>query len=478
MNPIKEIIVTYVTNALWTTCIVALVTSLLMRALRRCPSSYQHTLWVAALLLAVALPFASVRGPRSNDSAKSTSRLGASTAQSVETGKGGSPAWIMWRHMRHGSQPLQFDPFLVGLLALIYVGFVSYRAARLCRGWWALGTLLRRSSEKQISPAIRAVVEQCRLLLGMKSVPILISLEGKGPATLGIRDPVLVLPEWFLSQASQDELSSTLCHELAHIRRQDFLLNLVYELLLVPISFHPAAALIKIRIDQTRELACDEIAAESLPTSTQYARSLLSIARSMAANQRPARAVGYALGLFDTNTLENRIMNILAKSNRIRRTRARASALATLVLLLVTCFGVTGFSIQVAQPTSTEADLQQFVGTWHAKFKSKTFLTINLANHQGKLTGTASHGRVGTNDVGELTDAQELEGSDPIEDAKLTGGILRITTKDGDSKDTLQFEMKIIGANQAQIQILIPPAEARHAPPIKPWRLERAKSGQ
>ena len=284
MNPIKEIIVTYVTNALWMTCVVALTTSLLTRALRRCPSSYRHTLWVAALLLAVVLPFASVRGPRSNDSARSTSRLGASTAQTAETGKAGSPAWVIWRQMRHGSQPLRFGPFLVGLVVLVYVGFVLYRAARLCRGWWALGALLRRSSEKQISPATRAVIEQCHLLLGMKPVPILMSLEGKGPATLGIRDPVLVLPEWFLSQASQDELSSTLCHELAHVRRQDFLLNLVYELLLLPISFHPAAALIKIRIDQTRELACDEIAAERLSTSTQYARSLLSIARSMAAN--------------------------------------------------------------------------------------------------------------------------------------------------------------------------------------------------
>ena len=171
-------------------------------------------------------------------------------------------------------------------------------------------------------------------------------------------------------------------------------------------------------------------------------------------------------------------MNILAKSNRIRRTGARASALATLVLLLVTCFGVTGFSIQVAQPTSTDADLQQFVGTWHAKFKGKTFLTILLEKQQGRLTGTASHGRVGTNDVGELTGAEELEGSDPIQDATLTNGILRITTKDGDSKETIQFEMKIIGANQAQIQIVIPPAEASQVPPLKPWKLERAKSGQ
>ena len=113
------------------------------------------------------------------------------------------------------------------------------------------------------------------------------------PATLGFRNPVLVLPEWLLSQASENELTSTFCHELAHIRRRDFLFNLVYEVFLLPISFHPAAVLIKARIDQTRELACDEIAAESMSTRTQYARSLLRVAQSMAANQGPAMT-GYA----------------------------------------------------------------------------------------------------------------------------------------------------------------------------------------
>jgi beta-lactamase regulating signal transducer with metallopeptidase domain len=326
MNPINEIVVTYVTNALWMTCVIAAVTVLLSRALRRGPSSHRHALWVAALLLTVLLPFASLRGSRNNDKLNSESVAAASAVQPGETGFSGDSSWALWRRMRHGGHPVQFGPLWVGFVALLYLGFIFYRAVRLYRGWQSLRAMLRKSSEPQIPPAMRTVVEQCHSLLGMKPVPILLSLEGKGPATLGIHNPVLVLPEWFFSQASEDELSSVLGHELAHIRRHDFLLNLVYELLILPISFHPAAALIKARIDQTRELACDEIAAECLSTRTQYARSLLSIAQSMAANQRPA-TVGYALGLFDTNTLEDRIMNVLAKANRFRKTWARASAL-------------------------------------------------------------------------------------------------------------------------------------------------------
>jgi beta-lactamase regulating signal transducer with metallopeptidase domain len=475
MNPMNEIIVTYVTNALWMTCVIAAVTVLLSRALRRGPALHRHALWVAALLLTVLLPFASLRGSRNNDKRRSESVAAASAVQPGETGFSGDSSWALWRRMRHGGHPVQFGSLWVGFVALLYLSFIFYRAVRLYRGWQSLRAMLGKLSEPQIPPAMRTVVEQCHSLLGMKPVPILLSLEGKGPATLGIHSPVLVLPEWFFSQASEDELSSVLGHELAHIRRHDFLLNLVYELLIVPISFHPAAALIKARIDQTRELACDEIAAECLSTRTQYARSLLSVAQSMAANQRPA-TVGYALGLFDTNTLEDRIMNVLAKANRFRRTWARASALGASVLLITTCLGVLGFSIQVTQPHNTDANLQPFVGTWQARFKGKVFETIKLEKQRGKLTGSVRGTDIEVDKDGELTSAHANDSSDPdpIVEARLASGILRITIKEKDSEDTIQFEMKPTGPDQAELRILAPP----DVPAPKPWKLERVKDGQ
>ena len=74
---------------------------------------------------------------------------------------------------------------------------------------------------------------------------------------------------------------------------------------------------------------------------------------------------------------------------------------------------------------------------------------------------------------GELTDVEVLDGSDAIVEAKLTSRILRIT-----EEDAIQFEMKVTGADQAQLQIVIPPDVAGKVPAPKPWKLERAKSGQ
>jgi beta-lactamase regulating signal transducer with metallopeptidase domain len=472
MNAINEIVVSYVANVLWMTCVIAAVASLLAHALRPCPSSYRHALWVAALFLAVLVPFASLRGSRNSDEPRTVPVAEVSTLHSAETAHSGTSSPTLWRQFWHGSEPIQFGAIVVRFVIALYMSFIFYRALRLYRGWWSLRAVLQQSSKRPMPPAMHNLVEQCQSSLGRKGVPILWSSEGKGPATLGIRNPVVVLPDWFLSQASQDEFSSTLIHEFAHIQRRDFFWNLVYELLILPIAFHPAATLIKVRIGQTRELACDEIAAASMPTRTQYARALLSIAQSLAAKQHPA-TVGYAMGLFDANTLEDRIMNVFAKANRIRESRAQASAVGTLALLLVTCLGVSGFSIQVNQ-LSTEADLQQFVGTWHAKFKGKTFMTVELEKQNGKLTGSVSHGQVRVDEkTGEMTSAEERDGSDPIVEAKLTGGVLRITTKEEGSHETLQAEIKLTGIDQAEIRLLVPPEES--VPAFKPWKLERTK---
>jgi hypothetical protein len=117
----------------------------------------------------------------------------------------------------------------------------------------------------------------------------------------------------------------------------------------------------------------------------------------------------------------------------------------------------------------------QFVGTWHAEFKGKTFLTIKLEEQQDKLTGTASHFDVRLDDTGELASAEEGVGQAiPISEAKLTNGILRITLKEGDSQDTIQCEMKLTGTDQAELRMLVPP----DVPKPKWWKLLRERDAQ
>ena len=190
----------------------------------------------------------------------------------------------------------------------------------------------------------------------------------------------------------------------------------------------------------------------------------------MAANQRPATA-SFALGIFDTNTLEDRIMNVLAAANRCRKTWAKASALVASGLLIASCLGSSAFSVQVSQPHESSADLQPFIGTWQAKFKGTIFQTVKLAVKEDKVTGIISHANVDVDPKsGELTGVDLLDGSDAVVGAKLTRGMLRITEEDG-----MQFDIKVLAPDLAEIQLVVPAEAASKVSTPKPWKLERAK---
>ena len=165
-------------------------------------------------------------------------------------------------------------------------------------------------------------------------------------------------------------------------------------------------------------------------------------------------------------------MNLLAQAYRCRKTRAKACAFVASGLLIATCLGVSAFSLQATQPHKSDADLQPFVGTWQAKFKGTIFQTIKLAVKENKVTGTISHANVDVDPKsGDLIGVDVLDGSDAVVEAKLTSGILRITEKDG-----VQFDMKVLGTDMAEIQLVVPAEAASKFPTPKPWRLERVKA--
>ena len=109
----------------------------------------------------------------------------------------------------------------------------------------------------------------------------------------------------------------------------------------------------------------------------------------------------------------------------------------------------------------------------HMRMKLESLIP-GIGEAQGELTGTASHAEIQVGKDGELASAEEHEGSDPIVEAKLTGGTLLITTKEQTSQDTIQCEMKLTGTDQANLRVLAPP----DVPAPKPWKLEPAQGSQ
>jgi beta-lactamase regulating signal transducer with metallopeptidase domain len=152
--------------------------------------------------------------------------------------------------------------------------------------------------------ALRLVVRLIRaaLLLREGDGPVRISSRVSAPITIG---RTILIPS-FLTE-NETLMRAALAHESAHVRRRDYALQLLIELLSLPLAIHPAVIAMKRRIALLREIACDELAAGE--DRRDYAKALLAIAST-------AASPTFALGMGDD--LERRII-ALTTSRKARR---------------------------------------------------------------------------------------------------------------------------------------------------------------
>ena len=170
-----------------------------------------------------------------------------------------------------------------------YLLFVLFRLARLARASARTLQIRRAAHETAVPELLERVRIRCQEAYGLARVDLLFSAQIAGPLTAG---RTIILPESMRAEEQEDVLTAAIGHEMAHIARHDFACNLLYELLYLPMSFHPAAGWIRRGIERTREMACDELVTGRLIDAGVYARSIVSIATGMTVGPRP----GYTLG--------------------------------------------------------------------------------------------------------------------------------------------------------------------------------------
>jgi len=172
---------------------------------------------------------------------------------------------------------------------------VLLRVAKLLRAF-VLTAQIRSSPELSAAPPrVSKVWLRCAESFGLSDIRLLASRSISTPATAGFLRRVIILPESLLSSTDTDALATAIGHEMAHLTRHDFCLNVIYQLLAAPIWFHPATWLILRGIEKTREMACDELVTERLLDRGAYARCLVSFAAAAIA---PVLQPSYLLGVF------------------------------------------------------------------------------------------------------------------------------------------------------------------------------------
>jgi TonB family protein len=327
-------LLSYLLNSLWQAPILFVAGWVAARALRRAGAAAEHRLWVSVLLLQSLLPLCALL-PQDwlvKFFSWSSDARHAEAHVSVVMGAGtGLGAWYIPHE-------------LLVAIVIAYGATMSSFAARFAWGYWKLSELRRKAVELPLESKAAACGTQCSSRFDVRHVSIASSSSISGPVTIGFFRKLILLPASMASGLPEADLQAAVAHEFAHLRRSDFLKNLVYELLSLPVSYHPALRLTRERITETREMICDQMAAE-ISGPNEYARSLLRLA-SLLVRGMPARTP-HAIGILDANAFERRVMKLTRKEIEIRGVQRLAIVLACTALGIGTCASAVALSVHI-----------------------------------------------------------------------------------------------------------------------------------
>jgi beta-lactamase regulating signal transducer with metallopeptidase domain len=206
-------------------------------------------------------------------------------------------------------------------------------------GGWAVARRLTRRNVAPVPAAVRdALARLSKRLELRRAVSVLQSAAVSVPTALGTLRPVVLLPLSALTGLTAEALDAVLAHELAHIRRRDYLVNLLQTAVETLLFYHPAVWWVSRRIRIERENCCDDIAVEATGDVRAYARALVGLEEIRDRGPRLAVAA-------NGGTLFQRIARLLpSPSPADRASRWVAAVLAVLAI------GTLGAAARVTPP--------------------------------------------------------------------------------------------------------------------------------
>jgi bla regulator protein BlaR1 len=283
-------------HSLWQGALAALAFAAVLYVSRRYSARVRYALGLAALLLVLAasvitfFSYYTDHGPGVTATFAATATTTADetapatlTASAAAQGGHSTAARIAFFFSDYFGRnlPLFVTLWLLGVLFLTlrFTGGMLY---------------LQRLKYKQNRPLpppwperLRRLAEKAGL---QRPLPLLESLRLRTPVVIGHLKPVLLLPAGLVSGLPADEVEALLAHELAHVMRRDYLVNLLQNLVEILYFFHPGVRWISAGVRQEREHCCDDFAVDLCGDAQNYARALARLQVSGASFPEPALA--------------------------------------------------------------------------------------------------------------------------------------------------------------------------------------------
>ncbi len=355
-HPVVQALAWALVHFVWQGAAIGLAAVVAFRVVRSSPS-LRYGIGVGALTLMLAAPVATfvtlVNDPVSPVSAASGATAELGRAAPVEL-----PATAMTGLNRaEAERGAGAMPRVLAMAVLGWIAGVVFFSVRLFGGW----VVARRLAQRAVQPAsegIQAIARQLsdRLALG-KAVAILQSSAVAVPVVVGWLKPAVVLPMAALSGLSPTQVEALLAHELAHVRRHDYLVNLLQSVAEALLFYHPAVWWLSRRVRAERELCCDDLAV-GMCDRLVYATALTDLAAMASPRVALAATDGDLLG---------RVRRILGRGDGMPTVRGGlmpALALALVAGIAVPAALASAKQAPAAAPGIALASIPDGLGAW------------------------------------------------------------------------------------------------------------------
>ena len=171
-----------------------------------------------------------------------------------------------------------FDEHLPAIVTLWLLGFLFFFLRYLGSIAWLMR--LKNTSEIITKQYEDVLYTYCRRMKLRRLVDIGKSIKINSPVVIGHFKPIILFPVQILTGLSGEQIESILLHELAHVKRNDYLVNLVQSFIEIVFFYHPAIWWLSATIFTEREHACDDLAIEGGVDANQLAGTLAILAGS------------------------------------------------------------------------------------------------------------------------------------------------------------------------------------------------------
>jgi beta-lactamase regulating signal transducer with metallopeptidase domain len=279
-------------------------------------------------------------------------------------------------------------------VAIAWLGGVALTLARTAGSVWSAARLARGPRVRDAT--ILAMVGRIRDELGIgRLIRVVEAGAEHGPAVLGVLWPTLLLPASAMTGLPVDTLRAILIHELAHIRRFDYLVNIAQMLVESVLFFNPTVWWIGRQARLEREACCDAVAVRLTGHPIEYSRSLAE----WAGRSRGAAIAAAWAGHRWPGTLLERVRRVLRPGDR-PAARVSLSGLLLLLLggpvLLVLLWRGTSTAVGLAAQVLTPAERIQRLEAARAEFAGPIAKVDGKGTLKGTILTADSHPPAGT----------------------------------------------------------------------------------